>query len=67
MQFIILADYCLPTLSIMPLLSSVSLNQNPPGIFFFFHNLWIVVFFPCETPPLENNNKKFSSYLKIAA
>lgn len=34
MQFIILADYCLPTLSIMPLLSSVSHNQNPPGIFF---------------------------------
>lgn len=36
MQFIILADYCLSTLSIMPLLSSVSLNQNPPGIFFSF-------------------------------
>lgn len=35
MQFIILADYCLPTLSIMPLLSCVSLNQNPPGFFFF--------------------------------
>lgn len=36
MQFIILADYCLPTLSIMPLLSCVSLNQNPPGFFFSF-------------------------------
>lgn len=58
-----LADYYLSTLSTMLLPSSVSINQNPTGIFSFMIHEYL--YFPLVT---QQHLKTIEiSYLKIAA